>query len=167
MLDLSNKLEAYTSSLVKVYGDMGAVSEEPDPTPDPDPDPQPQEGTIVCTFDGAPSNSMFTVSATTAYGDGKITYENVYYKIGVKLDSKGAITFTPQKDYNMTLVLATAKTGRDVKLNDTKTTVSGIENTEGAYYQLQPIALTSGTTYTIQKGSAESIVMIIKLDPKE
>ena len=167
ILDLSNKLEAYTSSLVKVYGDMGAVSEEPDPTPDPDPDPQPQEGTIVCTFDGAPSNSMFTVSATTAYGDGKITYENVYYKKGVKLDSKGAITFTPQKDYNMTLVLATAKTGRDVKLNDTKTTVSGIENTEGAYYQLQPIALTSGTTYTIQKGSAESIVMIIKLDPKE
>ena len=167
ILDLSNKLEAYTSSLVKVYGDMGAIGEEPDPTPDPDPDPQPQEGTIVCTFDGAPSNTMFSVSSTTTYGDGKITYEGVYYKKGVKLDSKGAITFTPKKDYYMTLVLATTKTGRDVKLNESKTTVSGTENTEGAYYQLQPIALTAETTYTIQKGSAESIVMLIKLEPKE
>lgn len=165
ILDLSNKLEAYTSSLVKVYGDMGAAGEESDPTPDPN--PQPQEGTIICTFDGVPSNTMFAVSSTTSYGDGKITYDNVYYKKGVKLDSKGAITFTPQKDYNMILVLATSKTGRDVKLNESKTTVSGTENTQGAYYQLQPIALTSGTTYVIQKGSAESIVMLIKLEPKE
>ena len=131
--------------------------------PDPTPDPEPQEGNIICTFDGSPSNSMFTVSSTTAYGDGKITYDGTYLKKGVKLDSKGAICFTPQKDYNMILVLATAKSGRDVKLNNVKTTVSGTENTAGAYYELQPIALTSGTTYTMLKGSAESLVMMIKL----
>ena len=164
ILDLSNKLEAYSSSLVKIYGGMGAVTEDPTPTPDPIPNPDPQEGTIICTFDGAPSNTMFSVSSTTAYGDGKITYDGTYLKKGVKLDSKGAITFTPQKNCNMTLVLATAKTGRDVKLNDKITTVSGSEDSEGAFYELLPITLTSGTTYTILKGSAESLVMMIKLE---
>ena len=65
----------------------------------------------------------------------------------------------------MTLVLATAKPGRDVKLNGEKTTVSGTENTEGAYYELAPIAITKSTEYVITKGSAESIVMLIKLVP--
>lgn len=170
ILDLSNKLEAYTSALVKVYGDMGAVSEEQDPvdpTPQPGDDPEPQEGTIICTFDGEPSNSMFTLSSTTTYGDGKITYNETYYKKGVKLDSKGAITFMPLKNYNMTLVLATVKSGRDVKLNDAKTTVGGTENATGAYYEMAPISLSANTEYKITKGSAESIVMIIKLEPQE
>jgi hypothetical protein len=108
---------------------------------------------------------MFTVGGS--YGDGKITYNGTYLKKGVKLDSKGSITFTPAKKYNMTLVLATAKTGRDVNLNGVKTDVSGTENTEGAYYELQPIELTPGTVYTLTKGSAESIVMVIKLEPIE
>ena len=67
----------------------------------------------------------------------------------------------------MTLILATAKSGRDVKLNGEKTTVSGTENTEGKYYELQPISITAGTQYVLTKGSAESIVMLIKLEPKE
>lgn len=164
ILDLSNKLEAYSSSLVKIYGNMGAVTEDPVPTPGPTPNPEPQENTIICTFDGAPSSTMFSVSSTTAFADGKITYDGIYMKKGAKLDSKGSITFTPQKNCNMTLVLATVKSGRDVKLNDVKTNVSGTENPTGAYYELQPIALTSGTTYTILKGTAESLVMMIKLE---
>jgi hypothetical protein len=67
----------------------------------------------------------------------------------------------------MTLVLATAKSGRDVKLNDAKTTVGGTENATGAYYEMAPISLSANTEYTITKGSAESIVMIIKLEPQE
>ena len=67
----------------------------------------------------------------------------------------------------MTLVLATAKSGRDVNLNGTKTTVSGTENTEGAYYELQPIEIAANTTYTLTKGSAEALVMVIKLEPIE
>jgi hypothetical protein len=85
----------------------------------------------------------------------------------VKLDSKGAITFTPAKDYQMTLIMATAKPGRDVKINDSLTTVSGTENTEGMYCELQPIAIKKGTEYVIKKGSAESLVMLIKLVPAE
>ena len=85
----------------------------------------------------------------------------------MKLNSKGSVTFTPQKDYQMTLVLATAKTGRDVTLNGQKTTVGGKENAEGAYYEMEPISITAGTQYVITKGSAESILMFIKLVPVE
>ena len=109
---------------------------------------------------------MFQVG-TSEYGDGKSTYEGTFYKKGLKLNSKGSITFTPQKNYNMTIVLATAKTATDVKLNGTKTTVSGTTNAEGAYYELHPIAVTAGTEYVITKGSAESLVMVIKLVPAE
>ena len=171
ILDLSNKLEAYTSSLVKIYGMDDYSGEQPggdEPTPGPggdEPDPQPQDGVILGTFDGSSSNVMFT--AADNYGDGKISYEGVYYKKGEKLDSKGSITFTPQKDYNMTIILATVKSGRDVKINNTVTTVSGTLNEAGSYYELQPIPVAAGTEYKITKGSAEAIVMLIKLIPKE
>lgn len=121
------------------------------------------EGIILASFDGSPSSSIFTVGGS--YGDGKITYNSIGYKKGVKLDSKGSITFTPAKNYLMTLVLATAKDGRDVKINNETTTVSGTENSEGKYYELQPIAITKGTQYVLTKGSKESIVMLIKLEP--
>ena len=123
------------------------------------------EGTIIASFDSTPSHSMFTVGG--AYGDGKITYNGTFYKKGVKMNSSGSITFTPQKNYNMTLVLATAKDGRDVKINGVTTTVSGTTNTDGAYYQMEPIAVTSGTQYVVTKGSKESIVMLIILEPAE
>ena len=121
------------------------------------------EGIILASFDGSPSSSMFTVGGS--YGDGKVTYNSIGYKKGVKLDSKGSITFTPASNYLMTLVLATAKDGRDVKINNETTTVSGTENSEGKYYELQPIAITKGTQYVLTKGSKESIVMLIKLEP--
>jgi hypothetical protein len=89
----------------------------------------------------------------------------VYYKKGEKLDSKGSIVFTPAKDYNMTIVLSLAKTGRDVKINGTATTVEGTTNTDGNYYQMNAIKVNANTQYTITKGSAESIVMLIILDP--
>ena len=162
---LGNLLDNYKSTLVGFFGEE---SEQPGGGDEPGPggdDPQPQEGAIFCSFDGSPSNSMFT--AANNYGDGKITYEGTYYKKGQKMDTKGSITFTPQKNYNMIIVLATVKSGRDVNINNAKTTVGGTENTEGAYYEMQPIAVSAGTQYVITKGSTESIVMIIKLVPVE
>ena len=185
---LGGMLDSYKTSLVSVYGDAeggsgdnsggdsgqgggtggdsgqgggtgGDSGQGGGQTPAP-------EGTIIGSFDGAPSNAMFNVGSSE-YGDGKSTYEGTYYKKGVKLNSNGSITFTPQKNYNMTIVLATAKAGTDVKLNGTKTTVSGTTNAEGAYYELQPIVVTAGTEYVITKGTAESLVMVIKLVPAE
>ncbi len=171
---LGGLIDNYKSSLVGFFGDESAGGDEPggeEPGGE-EPGggeqggdtPAPAE-TIVASFDGSPSNSMFTV--TGEYGDGKVTYNGNYYKKGAKLNSKTTVKFTPTRDYRMTLVLATAKTGRDVSINGTKTTVSGTENTEGAYYELQPIDITAGTEYSLTKGSAESILMIVKLEPKE
>ncbi len=170
--DLSNQLKNYTTSLVGIFGDengqsgeqgseqggneQGGQGEQGGETPAP-------EGTILASFDGTPSNSMFTVGGS--YGDGKITYNGIYYKKGVKLDSKGSITFTPAKDYQMTLVLGTAKPATNVKINGEQTTVSGTENAEGKYYELEPIAIQKGTQYVITKGSQEGLVMLIKLEP--
>jgi hypothetical protein len=106
---------------------------------------------------------MFTVAGD--YGDGKITYNGTYYKKGVKLNSSGKITFTPQKDYNMTIVLSTSKNGRNVSINGVQTTVSGTTNTDGNYYEMEPIAITAGTQYQLTKGSAEGVVMLIILTP--
>ena len=171
--DLSNKLKNYTNSaLVGIFGDENASSnehgneqggeeqggeeqggDEPAPT-----------GTITASFDGSPSNSMFTVAGD--YGDGKITYNGDYYKRGVKLNSKGSITFTPTNDYKMTMVLSTAKGGRTVKVNDVET-AGGTENTEGKYYVITSQNITKGTQYVIKKGDNESILMLIILDPIE
>ncbi len=176
---LKSALQSYKSKLVGIFGDENAASGEQGSTggtdqPGGDTD-QPGGGTpitgaTIYTFDGSPSNAMFTVGGS--YGDGKITYNGTSYKKGVKLDSKGSITFTPSQNVNMTLVLATAKSGRDVKLQAgdaeaAKTTVGGTENAEGAYYQMEPIALTAGTKYVLTKGSAESIVMLVILAPAE
>ena len=179
---LGGLLDNYKSSLVGIFGDENANSGEQggdnpggdnpggdNPGDNPGGD-TPITGATVYSFDGSPSNAMFTVGGS--YGDGKITYNGTSYKKGVKLDSKGSITFTPSQNVNMTLVLATAKSGRDVKLQAgdaeaAKTTVGGTENAEGAYYQMEPIALTAGTKYVLTKGSAESIVMLVILAPAE
>ena len=172
---LKTALQNYKSKLIGIYGetsdeggegggDEGGEGGGDEPTPTPTPEPTP-EGSILASFDGAPSTNIFSVGSTSAYGDGKITYNEVYYKKGVKLDSKGSITFTPQKDYNMTIVMSVAKDGRDVKLNNVTTTVSGTLNTSGNYYELEPIAITSGTEYVITKGSKEGMLMLIKLEP--
>ena len=163
---LKAKVTGYKSTLVGFFGDEETQPDTPD-NPDnpenPDNPDTPTEGTITATFDGAPSNSMFTVSGD--YGDGKITWNGTYLKRGVKLNSKGSITFTSALNYDMTIVMGTAKSGRDVKLNGEKTTVSGTENADGKYYELEKIRVQAGTEYVITKGSAEGLVMVIVLDP--
>ena len=84
----------------------------------------------------------------------------------MKLNSSGSIKFTAPSDCYMTVVMSLAKDGRDFKLNGELTTVSGTENKDGNYFQLEKIALTGGTEYTLTKGSKEGIVMLIILEPK-
>jgi hypothetical protein len=127
-------------------------------------DPTPMTEATLYSFNGSPSDAMFTVNG---YGDGNITYNGVAYKKGVKLNSSGYIKFTAPADCYMTVIMGTAKSGRNFKLNGELTTVSGTENTEGKYYLLEKIALTAGTEYTLTKGSAEGLVMLIILEPKE
>ena len=193
---LSNALKDYKTTLVGIFGDVNAQSgeqggdeptpggDEPtpggdEPTPGGDDDPTPGGGDEPTPGGDTPITNATTYSfdkdidpmfTTNGSGDGKITYKGTYYKTGVKLDSKGSITFTAPSNCKMTLVLATNKDGRDVTLQAgdaeaAKTTVGGTENKEGAYYQMEPIQLTAGTQYTLKKGSKESIVMLIILEP--
>ena len=165
---LGGLLDNYKTKLVGIFGGEeigGGGSDEPGGGDQPGGGDTPTpEGTIVGSFDGAPSSSLFNIG-TCEYGDGKITYNEVYYKKGIKTNGKCNLSFTPTKDYNMTIVMATAKSGIDVTINNEKTTVSGTTNTEGAYYQLEPIAVKANTTYTISKGSAEGLIMLIILEP--
>ncbi len=169
---LASAIDNYKSSFVGFFGEtsgggseqgggqggeQGGGGDNPQPTP---------EGTITTTFDGAPSTNIFNVGSSE-YGDGKITYNGTSLKKGIKLNSKANITFTPQKNYNMTLILAEKNNATDVLLNGAKTTVSGSSNTEGKYYQMNPIAVSAGTEYTIKKGTAEGILMVIILEPIE
>lgn len=171
---LGGKLDSYKSSFVGFFGEDnssqgGDQGNQGDHQGDDQGGEQggetTPEGTIFAKFDGAPSVSMFKV--TGEYGDGKSTYKDTYAKQGAKLNSKTTVTFTPAKNYNMTLVLSTSKTCHDVKLNGTLTTVSGKESTEGKYYEMQPIAISANTEYRITKGSSEGILMFIVLEPIE
>jgi pectate lyase len=163
---LGSLLDSYESALAGIFGEgNGNGDNGGDDNGGGDNGGGDTEGVIIATFDGSPSHSMFAIGGSK-YGDGKITYGETYYKKGVKLNSAGSITFTPTQDYDMVLVLATVKPGRDVKINGELTTVSGMENTKGGYYEMEPIAITAGTEYVITRGSEESIVMIIKLTPR-
>lgn len=157
---LGSLLDNYQTSLLGIFGEEDSSEEEQGGGDEPTP-----EGTILASFDGTPSHAMFTIGSTSSYGDGKITYNGTYYKKGVKFDSKGSITFTPKKDYQMTLILGTAKAGRNVKINGTQTTVGGTENQEGAYYEMEKIRINKDTEYILTRGSAEGLVMLIKLEP--
>lgn len=168
--ELKSKVTNYKTSLVGIFGDENAQSGESGgeggeggesgeggeggDTP---------TGTILASFDGSPSLSLFTVAGS--YYDGKITYDGIYYKKGVKFNSEGSITFTPTQNYNMIIIMGTAKDGRNVKINGTVTSVSGTTSSDGTYYELEPIAITANTQYVLTKGSGEGLVMLIKLVP--
>ena len=159
---LAALIDGYKPQMVSIFGDDSEQGGGDEPGGD-EPGGDDPEGTIIATFNDSPSNSMFTVVGE--YGDGKITYDGTYYKRGVKLNSKTSITFTPTQDYKMTIIMGTAKSGRDVTLNGTLLSVSGTENADGKYYVLEPVSITKNTQYTITKGSAEGLVMMIKLEP--
>ena len=174
---LSNALKNYQTTLVGLFGDESAQNgeqggEQPGGSDEPGTDQPGTDDTpstpitdaTIYSFDGSPSDAKFNVGSSS-FGDGKITYNGTYYKKGVKLNSSGSIKFTSPSDCKMTIILATSKPATDVTLNGTKTTVGGTKNEGGSYYQMDAIQLTAGTEYTITKGSAESLVMLIILAP--
>ena len=141
-------------------GDQPGGGDEPGGEVTPTP-----EGTITVSFDGSSSNSMFT--AAGEYGDGKITYGGTYYKKGIKMNSKGSITFTPTQNYKMTLVMSKSKKYSDISINGTVTALTGTVSEAGNYFEANPIDITANTQYVIKKGSEESMVMLIILVPTE
>jgi hypothetical protein len=110
------------------------------------------------------SSSLFT-TVPGAYADGKITYNETYYKKGWKLNSTGQIKFTTTKDMKMTILLSQEK-ANSVTVNGTEYT--GTANEGGHYYEINNINVTANTEYVLSKTSGkESIVSMVILEPIE
>ena len=134
ILDLSNKLSAYTGSLVKVYGDMGAESQEQGGEQGGDQgdnggDNQGGqggdviEGTVFCTFDkdGHPSNSMFTVNGNGSDSKGTVTIDGQTYTTCLKMESSTSVKFSIAQKMTMTLYFGSEETV-NIKIDGTKVT---------------------------------------------
>ena len=162
---LSNALSAYTGKLVSIYGDMGKTTEDPnpvdptpdDPTPDdPTPGPTPGDNASICHFTGnTPSSSQVTVTGNYANSKGTVTYGGTTYDICVKMESATEIKVTPATSGDITLVFggSTSASGKKVKVDGTNQVVAS----DGTY----TFAGTAGTKYTIKKGDAINLFLVV------
>ncbi len=109
--------------------------------------------------------SFFTVAGGKGSNHGSMTIGGTNYPTGLKLDSKGSISFTPSKDMTMT-VYFTKKTNKegvvDLKINGSK--VEGTATESGDGYTIT-MTVTGGTTYELLKGTLETCVFYISLVP--
>ncbi len=188
---LQSAIQNYKSLLVGIYGDENAESGEqgseggdepvnPNPGGDEggeDPDepetPVVTEGDIYASFVGGVAQSnvegFFTVAGSQAQNHGSMTVNGETYETGLKLDSKGSLSFTPSEDMTMTLYFrvkgddAATITEGDVKVNGE--TEAGNALTEGGFTLTMDVA--KGTQYAITKGSAESYIFYISLESKD
>lgn len=188
---LKSALQKYATALVGIYGDENAESGEqgseggdepvnPNPGGDEggeDPDepetPVVTEGDIYASFVGGVAQSnvegFFTVAGSQAQNHGSMTVNGETYETGLKLDSKGSLSFTPSEDMTMTLYFrvkgddAATITEGDVKVNGE--TEAGNALTEGGFTLTMDVA--KGTQYAITKGSAESYIFYISLESKD
>ena len=152
--------------------DEGDEEEPVDPNPDEgeDPDQPAEPGTAISSsfVDGVPSNSFFTLGASTskATKKGTMTINGQAYDTGVKLDLKGEINFTPTSDMTMT-VYYRVKEGKEstptLNVNDEE--VTGTAIADGFTYTA---SVTANTAYKISKADGvEAYIYYIELIPAE
>ena len=162
ILDLSNKLSNYQSSLIGFFGESfgngtGETGGGDDPTPGGGEVTPTPEGIIGCSFDksGTPSNTFFTVSGNGSDSKGTATVDGVTYSTCLKMESATSIKFTLTKTMKLTLYFGSTETA-SIKINDTK--ISGTGNT---YSQ----TLTADS-YELTKDKSVNL-FYIKLEPVE
>lgn len=119
---LASLLDAYTSGVVKVFGESNATGEggstggtEGDSTV------TPIEGTVLVTFtDSKPSSSIVTVSGNYATNKGTATIDGTSYSTCVKMESATNILVTVDKKVTMTLYFSSADTKTNAKIDGKK-----------------------------------------------
>lgn len=127
--------------------------EEPD-EPTGGEDEEPAED-VICHFtDNSPSSDMVVVSGNIVNTKGTVTYDGKDYTYCTKIETDTKITITPTFDCDVTLVFDLA--GKRFKLDGTTYT------TDKKY----TFAGTKGTTYTLTKGDAMNLFLII-FTPKQ
>ena len=165
---LASILDAYTSGVVKVFGESnasgegGTVNPTPDPTLDPTPDPTPDtpdapviEGTVTCSFaaDGTLSNSAFALTGTKKnVRKESTTIEGVTYSASLKMEEGTEVSFTTSQKMTLYVYYGVSGTKTNVKVDGVKQ--AGAPTT---------VVLAAGA-HKITKGDATTIALI-KLVP--
>lgn len=165
---LASILDAYTSGVVKVFGesnasgDGGTVNPTPDPAPDPTPDPTPDtpdapviEGTVTCSFaaDGTLSNSAFALTGTKKnVRKESTTIEGVTYSASLKMEEGTEVSFTTSQKMTLYVYYGTSAKNQNVLVDGVKKT--GVPTT---------VVLEAGA-HKITKGDSSAIALI-KLVP--
>lgn len=139
---LASLLDAYTSGVVKVFGESNATGEggstEDGSTggsgsgeggstggstggTEGDSTVTPIEGTVLVTFtDSKPSSSIVTVSGNYATNKGTATIDGTSYSTCVKMESATNILVTVDKKVTMTLYFSSADTKTNAKIDGKK-----------------------------------------------
>ena len=125
---LASILDAYTSGVVKVFGESNAAGEggstgggETGGSGDGGSTVTPIEGTVLVTFTGSkPSSSLVTVSGNYATNKGTATIDGTSYSTCVKMESATNILVTVDKKVTMTLYFSSADTKTNAKIDGKK-----------------------------------------------
>lgn len=138
---LASILDAYTSGVVKVFGESNASGEggsaeggstggsgeggstggSTGGTTEGGSTVTPIEGTVLVTFtDSKPSSSIVTVSGNYATNKGTATIDGTSYSTCVKMESATNISVTVDKKVTMTLYFSSADTKTNAKINGKK-----------------------------------------------
>ena len=121
----------------------------------------PIEGTVVCTFvDGKASNSAFTVVGSVT-NKKSATIDGVSYASGLKLNSDGKVTFTTTQKMTMTTYFASDDSKCTALINGKKTSETGATIDTSA--KTLTVVLEAGT-YVLTKQDTGNLFMI-KLVP--
>ena len=160
---LASILDAYTSGVVKVFGesDGGTVNPTPGPTPDPTPGPTPGpdapviEGTVTCSFaaDGTLSNTSFALTGEAKNVKKEETViDGTTYTASLKMESKTEVSFTTSQKMTLYVYYGLSGTNTNVKVDGVKQT--GAPTT---------VVLEAGA-HKITKGDSTTVALI-KLVP--
>lgn len=138
---LASILDAYTSGVVKVFGESNATGEggsaeggstggsgeggstggSTGGTTEGDSTVTPIEGTVLVTFtDSKPSSSIVTVSGNYATNKGTATIDGTSYSTCVKMESATNILVTVDKKVTMTLYFSSTDTKTNAKIDGKK-----------------------------------------------
>ena len=128
---LASILDAYTSGVVKVFGESNAAGEggsaEGGETGGSTGGTEggstvtPVEGTVLVTFtDSKPSSSIVTVSGNYATNKGTATIDGTSYSTCVKMESATNISVTVDKKVTMTLYFSSADSKTNAKIDGKK-----------------------------------------------
>jgi hypothetical protein len=124
---LKSALQAYTSTLVSIYGDANQQGTGGGEGGNDDPD-DPNPGTeinndVECTFtNNGPTNSAFDISGSYSNTKGTATVNGTTYTWCLKLETNTSVKFTTTSPMTLTLVFGNQDTKYTIKVDGNKQT---------------------------------------------